>query len=272
MVSIFKKERRKDFAASFAIFFADLDSTVNTTSGVQSMFAYLNHCLRYWPYRCGATGIDDYLKSIGVDIKSPKEDQDLLYILELIINLLHWAPQQNRNDNNSILFDENDYRALKDECERLTANAEYLLEQCNNMQVREEDYDEEFSKYYITKRNANVDAAVESVPELANVLLGYNDIRNQDDLGFKKNALTAIYNYLEPYRKNLKSLSCGSISEEFFASMNSFGIRHDTKSQVRIKSEKKRLVCDSLFKMSVYILQTRDVIEQASNLKILRNK
>ena len=77
--SIFEIERRKNFADSFKTFFEDLDTTVSTsTKDGYKMFAYLNRCVRYWPYRCGATGIDDYLKEIGVDINNPKDDRDLL--------------------------------------------------------------------------------------------------------------------------------------------------------------------------------------------------
>lgn len=96
----------------------------------------------------------------------------------------------------------------------MISNAEYILEQCCNMKIRKEE-DDEFPKYYITKRNATVDSAAVSVPELADVLLGYYDIRNVDNIEAKKVALTTIYGYMEPHRKEYKSLSCGTISEEF---------------------------------------------------------
>lgn len=93
--SIFTIERRKPFPEAFTKFFEDLQSPVRTSRGTNcKMFNYLNYCLRYWPHRCGATGIDDYLKNIGVDITHPKDDKDLLLVLELLINLLHWAPKQ----------------------------------------------------------------------------------------------------------------------------------------------------------------------------------
>ena len=89
------------------------------------------------------------------------------------------------------------------EAARLIGNAEYILEQCCNMKIREEQ-DDEFPKYYITKRNASIDSAVIAVPELSDVLLGYYDIRNADDLEKKKVALTAVYAYMEPHRKEYK--------------------------------------------------------------------
>ena len=139
------------------------------------------------------------------------------------------------------------------------------------MKIRKEE-DDEFPKYYITKRNATVDSAAVSVPELADVLLGYYDIRNVDNIEAKKVALTTIYGYMERHRKEYKSLSCGTISEEFFISINTFGIRHNTKSQKRIAGKKKSILCDKLFAMEIYVLQTPDVNTYKAELKMLRQK
>ena len=271
--SIFTIERRMDFAKAFTNFFEDLQSLVHTSNGSNlKMFDYLNYCIRYWPYRCGATGLDDYLNGIGIDINNPRNDKDLLLILELLINLLHWAPKQDFNDNRNTDFD----FALKknnveNETLRMIENAEYLLEQCCNMKIREEN-SVDFPKYHITKRNVHVDSAVIAVPELKDILLGYFDIRNSDDLEYKKSVLTSIYGYMEPHRNEYKSLSCSAVSEEFFTSMNSFGIRHNAKSQVRMQKRKKMSVCDKLFMMAVYVLQTSELNEYKTELKELRKK
>ena len=272
-LSIFTIERRMNCPEAVSKFFEDLQSTVTTSTGDSyKMFAYLNRCLRYWPHRCGATGIDDYLKGIGVDITKPKEDKELLLAMELMINLLHWAPKQDSNDDQnmdfSLSFKKND---VENEAERLIGNAEYLLEQCCNMTVREV-ADERFPKYLITKRNARVEGAVLAAPELSNVLLGYLDIRNSDNIEYKKSALTTIYSFMEPRRKEYKTLACSAVSEEFFTSMNSFGIRHNSKSQVRMQTKRKMTVCDTLFMMAVYTLQTEEVNAYKNELKALREK
>lgn len=271
--SIFTIERRKNFTEAFTKFFEDLQTPVVTSVGnSHKVFEYLNYCLRYWPHRCGATGIDDYLKDIGVDITKPKEDKDLLLVLELLVNLLHWAPRQDFNDDRntdfSISIKKND---VENETDRLIRNAEYLLEQCCNMKIREQE-DDEFPKYFITKRNARVDAAVVAVPELSEVLLGYFDIRNADDRTYKEKALIAIYGYLEPKRKAFSGTPCSSICEEFFACMNSFGIRHKTKDQVKIHYTKRNAVYDKLFNMALYVLQTGEVNDYKNELKELREK
>ena len=77
---------------------------------------------------------------------------------------------------------------------------------------------------------------------------------------------------MEPHRKEYRGLSCSSISEEFFTSMNTFGIRHNTKSQIRMQAKKKIAVCDRLFMMAVYVLQTGEVNDYKNELVDLRNK
>ena len=272
-LSIFTIERRKNFPDAFFKFFEDLQSMVTTSDGARyKMFAYLDRCLRYWPHRCGATSLDDYLKGIGVDLTKPKEDRDLLLALELMINLLHWAPKQDfiddKNSDFGISFKKSD---VENEADRLISNAEYILEQCCNMTIRVEE-DEAFPKYYITKRNVRVEGAVMAAPELRDALLGYLDIRNSEVIAYKKSALNEIYSYMEPHRKEYKALACSAVSEEFFTSMNSLGIRHNTKSQIRMHNKKKLSVCDKLFMMAVYVLQTAEVNEYKQELKSLREK
>ena len=97
MASIFEIERRKNFVEEFTKFFEDLKTEITIYSGKKyTVLEYLNHSIRYWPYRCGATSIDDYLKAIKVDITAFKNDTDFLLTMELLINLLYWAVEQDR--------------------------------------------------------------------------------------------------------------------------------------------------------------------------------
>lgn len=273
--SIFTIEKRIDFNTAFADFLSDMDkSSVEVSVGNRiKVSKYLDRCMRYWPYRCGATGIEEYLKAIGIDINNPNPKEDALLMMELFINLLHWAPEQYYKDTSDdvfgLSFQKNN---VEKESERLIDNAKYILEQCCNMRIREVSNGDSFPQYRIIKRSAQVDAAVEAVPELSDMLLGYLDIRNADSREYKEAALTAIYGYLEPKRNTYKGLSCGSISEEFFSCMNSFGIRHKGKLQVKIHYTKRNAVYDKLFKMALYVLQTPDVNEYKDEMKALREK
>lgn len=273
MISIFTIERRKNFQESFEKFLDDLQKTITTSSNkCLKINDYLNYCIRYWPHRCGAISIQDYLCDIEIDISYLNNERDMLLALELYINLLHWAPKQDFQDSESdplaFTFKKND---VENESDRLLQNIAYMLEQCCNMVIRKAD-DESFPKYHISKRNAYVDAAIVVAPELSEVLLGYFDIRNEDDLEYKKAALNSIYGYLEPRRTEFKKYVCSSISEEFFAGMNNFGIRHNTKAQVKMQTKKKKSVCDMLFMLAVYVLQTPVVLKYKDSLKEMRDK
>lgn len=271
MNSIFDIERRCDLESAFAAFIADMRMVRVATLANKhyTVYTYLERCIKYWPYRCGASGIDDYLNSIGIDINTPKNEKEYLLILELLINLLYWAPEQNDLDDTraDVIFGDRD--EIKNETERLIENAEYILEQSCNMRIREE-RNKKFSKYYITRRNITVDLAVSAVPELSNVLLGYYDLRNEDNLDSKIAALTAIYGYLEPHRAEYRSLACSAVCEEFFASMNAFGIRHNNDMQKKMSIKRKKDLCNKLFMMAVYVLQTMDVNKYKLELKELR--
>lgn len=269
MASIFDIERRGDFATSFADFFSDLNMSVALLDReTVNLFEYLNYCIRYWPYRYGAIGLNEYLRDIDVDIAAPKGDRDRLLTLELIVNLLYWAIEMDKSDTGLSYYSETS--ELEEESDRLLDNAESILERCCNMRIREEDT-EPFPRYYITRRNVTIDAAVLTAPELSDLLLGYYDIRNDDNLDARIEVLRSVYNYIEPHRKEYKGLSCGSISDEFFASMNRFGIRHNATSQIDLSSEMKKEVCDKLFLMAAYVIQTADVNKYRDELKSLRD-
>lgn len=272
MKSIFEIERRKSFESGYERFIADLEETQFTDSLYEdyTMAEYLDYCIRYWPYRCGAICIKDYLTDINIDSSFIETDEQRFIILELYLNLLHWAPYQDTKDSQrTALVSLNKSNVITEESKRLIINLEYILEQCCNMRVREED-GEKAVKYFITKRNSVVDATVEMVPELSNVLLGYLDIRNEKDVIFKKRALETIYAYMEPRRNEYKGLACRPISEEFFACMNSLGIRHNTEKQVTIPNRKRIMVFDKLFKMALYVLQTEKVNLACKEVRSLR--
>ena len=272
--NIFNVERRVDFSKEYNGFFEDVSKTKITTKmhGDITVMRFLERCIRFWPYRCGANSIDSYLKAIAVDITKPTCENDLLQIMELLINLLHWAPYQDVQDDEEcefeLVFKKN---LIENESERLLLNAAYILEKGCNMMVREIQ-DGKNKQYVITKRDAQVDAAIAAAPELSEALLGYLDIRNKDNNDFKKAALLTIYNYMEPKRKVYKGLSCGTISEEFFTAMNQLNIRHKSDSQITIPNRSKRVVYDKLFRMAIYILQAEDAHTYKEEIKKLRTR
>lgn len=141
MKSIFEIERRKSFESGYERFIADLEETQFTDSLYEdyTMAEYLDYCIRYWPYRCGAICIKDYLTDINIDSSFIETDEQRFIILELYLNLLHWAPYQDTKDSQrTALVSLNKSNVITEESKRLIINLEYILEQCCNMRVREE--------------------------------------------------------------------------------------------------------------------------------------
>ncbi len=269
VLSIFTIQRRRSFPEAFKNFYEDLFTEVIKSNGTTtSMHNYLDNCIRKWPHRCGATDIEDYLKCIGIYIDNPKDEKDLLLIMELWINLLHYAPKCDRDEDPLPSFN---YSSIEEESNRMLDNAEYILEQGCNMTIREIE-DEACSKYVINKRNPHVDLALIAVPELKNQLLGYMDIRVAEDIVYKQAILLEIYRYMEPKRKVYRNMTCSSISEEFFKCMNHFDIRHNTESQIKLDKKTKMEVLDKLFMMAVYVIQTQEVNEYSTDLEKLLNQ
>ena len=235
------------------------------------LYNYLEYCFKNWPFRMGAFGFEDYFSQIGIDFFRTTKEDERLYILELMINLLYWAPRQEKNDygniNRIIEISE-----VEKESNRILNNIDCILEQACNMRIREK-YDAEYGCYIytISKRDADVDSVLETIPELSEILLGYLDIRNKNDREYKRTVIEAIYRYLEPNRKKYSSWSCGSVSEEFFASVNAFGIRHNSKTQKKIHYKKIISVYDKLFKMGLYVIQCEKINIFKDELKSLRS-
>ena len=255
--SIFELERRSDFLADMDNLKKDLKATGITPASFKpmNMYQFLDESICDWPYRMAASSIRVYLDNLGID-EYADNMTDALYILELYINLLHWAPEHDKLHVNPFgslaLASEPDYN-------RFLENCDFILEQCN-MSVREVETDG-FPQYRIYKRDANVDAALEAAPELADVLLAYLDIRNDGNEAFKKQTLKQLADYLEPLRNNLKGTEYKSLSEAVFRVFNTCNIRHNDDKQLRLKKAQRISLYDRTFKMCLHLLQVKDVME-----------
>lgn len=198
--TIFDLERRNDLVSDFKFTVVDLEKTYVTTKslGNMSLKQLLNDCIKTWPYRQGANSIPSYAGAKGFDIFDIEDETDILYNYELFLNLLHWAPTYDKNRADIFSFDHSS--TVVEECDRCIQNIEYKLEMVN-MRVREI-ATKEAPQYVISKRDAQVDAVIESVPKLSEALLSYLDVRNQNDEDAKKVVLKTIADYLENRHKS----------------------------------------------------------------------
>ena len=257
--TIFDLERRNDLASDFRFTVVDLEKTIVATklSGKLSLKQLLDNCIKTWPYRQGANSIPSYASAKGFDIFDTDNETDILYNYELFLNLLHWAPTYEQNKLGSISFEFGS--TVRDECARCIENIEYKLEMVN-MRVREIATGAT-PQYVISKRDVNVDAVIEAVPELSETLLSYLDVRNRNDEDAKKAVLRAIADYLEQKRKDkcYQGTEYSRLCENLFAVFNNASIRHMNSQQWKLKKSERMKLYDQTFKAAIHLMQMEDV-------------
>lgn len=266
--SIFDLERRSDLVTDYLGLMEDMKRTTIHSNDMKdcSLYAFLNKSIQDWTYRQAASSIDMYLNSLNIH-KPGEEIVDTIYALELIFNLLKWAPEYDILHTNPFSGFNWDCD-VSSACKRFSENIEFILEQ-NNMAVRE------FSKtpqiqYRIYKRSAEVDAALESAPNLAEILLSYLDIRNEKDEKSKKDALKNISYYLEPLRRGFKGTAYNSLCDNVFFVFNNCSIRHNNDKQIKMKKSDRMKMYDNTFKMCLILIQVQDIKKYTDEVKILK--
>lgn len=256
--SIFDIERRSDYVSDFTDIMLDFENTlVETMSlGTMTLFKLLDCCIRTWPHRQGANSVISYANAHKFKTFNTNNQSDILYSYELFLNLLHWAPIYDFNRKTEIFVGE---PTIDEECSRCIENIEYKL-QLLNMRIRKIEA-EGTPKYVISKRNANVDAVIESVPELSETLLSYLDIRNQNDETAKKSILEDIADHLEQRHTDnyYKGTNYSSLCENLFNVFNNASIRHQNKKQWKLGKQERINLYDKTFKAALHLLQMEDI-------------
>ena len=257
--TIFDLERRNNLVSDFNWTVIDLEKTKVTLQSNDSMSLkqLLNECIRTWPYRQGANSISSYASTLGFDIYDTDKEVDILYNYELFLNLLHWAQTYNKNKTDMFSFCVSSN--VNEECTRCIENIEYKLEMVN-LRVRKVTV-EETPQYVISKRDVQVDAAIEAVPELSDALLSYLDVRNRNDEDAKKAVLKTIADHLEQKRKDkcYQGTEYNRLCENLFTVFNNASIRHKNAKQWKLKKADRIKLYDQTFKAAIHLLQKEDV-------------
>lgn len=270
--TIFDLERRSDLVSDFKFTVVDLEKTNVTTKslGKLSLKQLLNECIKTWPYRQGANSIPSYASALGFDIFETEDETDILYNYELFLNLLHWAPAY--DISRASVFSISDGSTISEECARCIENIEYKLEMVN-MRVRKITT-KETPQYVISKRDVQVDAVIETVPELSEALLSYLDVRNSNNEDVKKAVLKAIADYLEDRHKSkyYKGTMYASLENNIFTVFNKVGIRHGDKKQWNLRKPERMKLYDQTFKAAIHLMQMEDVKCFNDNISNLKQK
>lgn len=252
--SIFYLERRVDLKDSFYNILKDLEDTPIKLGIYETMPLYqcINKNIKTWPYRHASNSIEMFADYHGFSI-SDRTEEDILFSVELFANLLKWT--QKCEAYKKELFGKFQYLYNVDqECERCFANIEYILEMVN-MKLRVHSLDNQFPCYIVSKRDAAVDAVLENVPELADVLLSYLDVRNQNDYNAKRIILKQIADYMEPRRPEYNGTAYHHLCKNLFKVFNECGIRHNNDRQIILPLQTKMALYDSSFKVAIHLLQ-----------------
>lgn len=258
--SIFQLERRLDLLEEFM----ELDKSMahhHLRTYNITLQGLLDEVIVDWPYREGVSSITSYLTKKNIILENNGEpifsrEEKTLYRLELYINLLHWVHESNAI-NDELTFNFSNI-TLEQELKPFIDNIEYILERCN-MRVREKPVKGNFPQYIITKRDVNVDAVIEEVPELSDVLLSYLDIRNKNDEQAKREILKQIADYLEPKRKDYKSTAYSSLCDSLFVVFNKCNIRHNDKNQIKLRKPQRMKLYDQTFTAAIHLMQMESV-------------
>lgn len=270
--TIFDLERRNDLVSDFRFTVLDLKKTMVTTKSIGSLSLkeLLNDCIKTWPYRQGTNSITSYASAKGFDVFDIDDETNILCNYELFLNLLHWAPTYDANRTDWISLD--DSSTIREECARCIEDIEYKLEMVN-MRVREIAAGE-VPQYVISKRDANVDAVIEAVPELSEALLSYLDIRNRNDEEAKKAILKVIADHLEQKRKDkfYKGTEYSQLSEDLFTVFNNASIRHKTDQQWKLRKPERMKLYDQTFKAAIHLMQMEDVKDFNNTVSNLKKK
>ncbi len=238
---------------------SEIDIKFAKKTSYYRLLTIFNYVFRHWKYRNTATTVAEYLEDMGIEqIDKPSDEKQAMLILLTITNLLNHCEQYLINTLLPI-FDQyhlysGQFKILWDhETEIIKHNISFALEQIN---YRISDYGED--RKIFTKRDADVDSVLGIDIKLDQYLLGYLDIQNQDNIQFKKHALKAIADYLEPHKSEFNETAMRSYYDTFAFAVNNMNIRHNNKFQINLGGSEKE-VYDKIFRMGIHLIRELNV-------------
>ena len=252
--------------------FEDLNSTVvySFVYGDHTLIRCLEEGIKDWPYRRASNSIRAYAHSLNFTYPG-RTDADKIYCFELLANLINWVSSNEINYLSRRKLTGKGKSRLITECKRCYDNIEYYLEQLN-MNIRTHNVVDNFPQYRIGKRDVDVDVVLEAVPELADILLSYLDIRNQNDIEAKRLILKQIADFLEP--KKVSKIYDGTcyhtLCDDLFYIFNNFSIRHNNDDKIKLTQKDLMGLYDSTFKAAVHLFQKEFVDRFHHNVQCLK--
>lgn len=182
-----------------------------------------------WKYRGIYTSVEEILDDLELSetCDSNNEIEELLLLIDFVLNACEFVKYKEKqhskeyfeldNKNIGLIFIENNM---------LLENIEIILKKLGYKKVKKETY-----KIMLMKDKADpINTAIIVEDEnIANLILDYNDFRIENDLSAKKDILNSLGQYIEPFRKKIKSAN-SSLEDYIFFCLNKLHIRHNNKS------------------------------------------
>jgi len=176
-----------------------------------------------WKYRDTFMDVYEFLEYIGVDVEAILyggstyiSEETFLMFLEFLINMYYLMKLEDIELSKKAV-------AIFENIPRILEKMNYKIEELED-------------RITIIKRDADVDAVLETVPDnIASLLLEYNDYRIKDDIKAKKSILKSIDLYLDDNNKKIKKTIRGIDSvlvDTFETIINNMGINHQGKEEV----------------------------------------
>ena len=209
-----------------------------------NLYEFINNIIfPEWKYKGIFVDFEDYLDRMNINIEYlyNNSEVDLLSVLEVLINLwpsiCDYVKRENINPKIIGYFE---------------STIPIILEKLN-YQIRTDG-----DKERIIKRDADVDSIIDCVPKIANLLLDYNDIRN-NNIKSKKNILKGIDLYIEENNKLYKSIN-NQTYESIQRIVNELGVNHPIHKEYENMPEQE--ICewyDKCFKAMIHLIRCNEI-------------
>lgn len=222
-----------------------------------SYFDFVNTFIfNNWEYRATFIDLYDYLKHLGVNIKSKKiSNNSFLNLLEFLLNIEYFIENNNYYSDNV---------TINTQCRSIVQHNIYLiLESLDYESYRLDD------KIIICKKNLDFNNLEEILPDdIYELLLSYNNINN-NGIKTKRIILNKIYQYINNNYDKYKNYNSTVLTSVKFI-VNKLGIDGEIDKKYKdLSLYKLKKYYDYSFTMMVYLIRSEIVLKYRDKVRDL---